>query len=49
MKYFSPFLLLVAAFATPAFSQLAPTDRAALFQRIDARAGHFGEVSRKIW
>ena len=49
MKLFLPLVLSGLAFATSAFAQLSPADRTALFQRIDARAEHFGEVSRKIW
>jgi aminobenzoyl-glutamate utilization protein B len=39
-----PFLLLLLAAAT-----LPADDKSALLQTMDARAAHYGDVSRKIW
>ena len=43
-----PMAAAIVLLAGGASAQMAP-DRAAMLERMDARAGHFGDVSRKIW
>lgn len=46
MRLNSALLLL---WPVAAMAEIAPADRDRILQQIDARAGHFGEISRQIW
>jgi aminobenzoyl-glutamate utilization protein B len=42
-------VLLFSAFVIHALAEISPADRDSMLQKMDARASHFGEISRQIW
>src|SRR5262249_13207550 len=48
-RMFLSALLLALIMATNAWGQLVEADRAMLVKRLDARAEHLADVSKKIW